>query len=177
MFFQTTDERIGRLEKRMSSFEKDMKKTLLDMNESLKTITEVISRLQEENKGLKDEGRMGREKESVENAKKSVETTAKNIAPNIISMETVKPIREMIEENYEFVQKIARDGLSPSAGDLCALVGKEKEISMKDAASRMKVHELQVEKWAGTLKAEKLITITDKSNRKYLCINKQRIEE
>ena len=169
MIFQTTEDRIKKLEKRIDSLEKGTKKILLEMNESLITVTDVITKLQKENKEMKEEKNLNKKKEILISAKRHIEDEIKDLGPGIGIRETVRPLKDVIMENYEFIQNVAREGLQPSMNGLLRLVEKEGEISPRAAAAKLKVHELQIEKWSSTLKQEKLITIAEKNNRKYLC--------
>lgn len=171
MLFSTTEDRVKKLEKRLDSLEKDMKKVLRDINDSLITITEVISKLQEENSELKEE-KLKKEKEAINAAKIRVESQIRGLGHGIDIKETVRPLKEIITENYEFVQNVAKEGILPGTDKLLRLVEKEREISIQAAAAKLKVHVLQIEKWSDALKAEKLISVAEKNNKKYLLTSK-----
>ncbi len=164
MLFQTTDDRIKNLEKRVGDVEKRINTALSDINDVVVTITEVVTKLQQENSSLKKEKAILESKQ--EKISKQIKETGirKEIKSNV-----VRPVKNMVTENFALIQEVAKEGLmpQPGIGELERLVENEGEIKMWDAALKLKVHELQVEHWANMLKDK--MTITEKKNRKYLC--------
>ncbi|MBI4170104.1 MAG: hypothetical protein HY514_00270 [Candidatus Aenigmarchaeota archaeon] len=169
MLFQTTEDRIKKLEKRVDEIEKQMNRTLTSIHDALGTITSVITKLQEENTTLK------KEKDVIAAKQKQIASQIKDIGiKKDIKLNIVEPVKNIVTENFEFVQEIAKEGFTgkPSMQNLLDLVEKEGEIRMQDAATKMKVHEVQIEHWANTMRNR--ITVTEKKNKKYLCAIKQR---
>jgi len=167
MLFQTTDGRIKNLEKRIGEVEKQINTALTDINDAVVTITEVITKLQQENSSLKKEKGIIESKQ--EKIAKQIKETGirKEIKSGVVS-----PAKNIVTENFALIQEVAKEGFTSQPGirDLADLVEKEGEIKMQDAALMLKVHELQVEHWAGMLKDR--ITIAERKNKKYLCSTK-----
>ena len=166
MLFQTTDDRVKKLEKRMDSLEKQANKSLISINESLLTITEVVAKLQEENGSLK------KEKNTLISRQKDVAKQIKDLSiKKDINDSIIEPVKNAVSENFGLIQEVTREGLTaqPSINDLLKLVEKEGEIKIQDAASKMKLHEVQIEHWSNILKDQKIISIIEKKNKKYLC--------
>jgi hypothetical protein len=169
MFFETTDDRIKKLEKRADELEKQMNRTLSTLNDALLSVTDVVTKLYEENNKLK------KEKKLITSSQKKIEKEIKQtgIRENINGNLTT-PVKNAIKENMELIQEVAKEGWSDnaSAEALRSLVEKEGEVRMRDAAETLKVHEVQIEHWAEMLKDQKIITISEKGNKKYLCAAK-----
>lgn len=172
MLFQTTDDRIRKLEKRADEMEKRMNRTLAGINDAFTTVTDVVAKLQKENEGLR------KEKAELEKSRKQVagQMTETGIKRDI--KEIAKPAKNIVAGNFEFIQDVAREGLTSAHGasaqpaaqagadGLARLVEKEGEIQLREAAARLKVHELQAEHWASAVKDR--VGIAEKKNRKYL---------
>ena len=167
MLFQTADDRIKNLEKRVGEVEKQVNTALSDINDAVVTITEVITKLQQENSSLKKEKGIIESKQ--EKIAKQIKETGirKEIKSNVVS-----PVKNMVTENFALIQEVAKEGLVPQPGidELERLVENEGEIRMRDAALKLKVHELQVEHWANALKDR--INIAERKDKKYLCWTK-----
>ncbi len=170
MLFQTTDDRVKKLEKRVDEMEKNMSKTLMGINDAFTTITDVITKLQQENESLKKEKNiiLSRQKQIAKGIK---ETGIKRDIKSSI----IEPVKSAVAENFEFIREVAREDFAEKPGikKLLDLVENEKETSFRDAAEKMGVHELQIGHWASRLKDQKLITVAEKKNKKYLCSVKQ----
>ncbi len=164
MLFQTTEDKIKKLEKRVDAIEKQINRTLTSVHEAFGTITDVITKLQEENAALK------KGKDVIVAKQKQIASQIKDIGiKRDIKMNIMEPVKNIVAENFEFVQEVAKEGVSekPSMQHLLDLVEKEGEIKVRDAAAKMKVHEVQIEHWANMLKDR--MTVTEKKNKKYLC--------
>jgi len=162
MFFPTTEERIKKMEKRIGEIERQMNRSLESMNEALLTMTDIISKLNDENGKFKKEGQM------LSSSQKKVEKEIRDIGvKKEIKENVVEPVKAAIKENMNFVQEVAYEGL-PTMNSLARLVEAQGEIRLQDAASRLRVHELQAEKWATQLKEQKIVAITDKNKKRYL---------
>lgn len=185
MIFDTKDEKLAKVEKRVCDMERRMEYNLQKMNDTIKTLNEIILRLQKENIQLRSERDF-----LVERHKKLVRRVPVPDLALEVSEKLVRPVAARIKENADFVQLIAREGFvaikekkkrqyqknpvkelkehiidvsshsyGKSIDNLFEIVGKEGKIKADEAARKLNVHEIQIEEWAKILEDHDLVTI------------------
>lgn len=161
MFFQTSDDRLKQVERKVDEMEKQFNRTLTNINESLLTITDVIQKLEAENSKLK------KERESIDKKRLEIEKGIKETGVKKDIKIKTQPVKNIISDNIQFIQEVVKDGRDSSMHDLYELVKKE-PIEIRKAGEKLKVHKMQVDHWAKLLKSEKLLTVEDRRGKKIL---------
>lgn len=188
MLFDSKDEKITRLDKKIYGMERRMEQGLQRMNETITTLKEIIIKLQTENTQLRSERDF-----LVERHKKMLRRVPVPDLAGEISERLVKPAAGRIKENAEFVQLLAKEGFveirekrappkrkpldnpakelkeiiagtpkqshGKTVDRLFEMVSSAGRIRSDEAARRLNVHEVQVEEWARILEDHELITV------------------
>jgi hypothetical protein len=203
MVFETKDEKIDRVEKKVAELERKLDYNIGRMNESITMLNEIILHMEAENKKLRNEKSF-----LIERHKKMLKRVPVPDLSYEINERFVKPAKNTVRENMNVVRLAAREGfveirdpvasqprLKNPARELKEhIISGEKKDSGKsidtlyeliaggsvrsdEAARKMNVHEVQVEEWARILEENDLITIKKGPFGKLELINKESIQE
>lgn len=191
MLFETKNEKIEKLDKKVYDIEKRMEQNFGRMNETIRTLNEIILKLQTENTRLRSEKDF-----LIERHKKMLKRIPVPDLAGEIRERLVKPAAGMIKENSDFIQLLAKEGFVelkepaapkkqihkdpakelkdhiidnpfPSHGKsidkLFELISEAGHIRTDEAARKLKVHELQIEEWGKILEDHDLVTLKKSS--------------
>lgn len=145
MLFETKDERIKGIEKKIFDMEKHVEQNLQRMNETIVTLREIIIQLQRENTRLRGERDF-----LVERHKKMLRRVPVPDLAKEVSEKLVKPAAVKIKENADFVRLLAKEGFveikePPDRTTPQAPRTKEKKQQYKNPAKEIK-QQLDAEK-------------------------------
>lgn len=189
MLFETKNEKMEKLEKKVLDTEKRVEQNLNRMNGTIVTLKEIIIHLQRENTQLRSERDF-----LVERHKKMLRRVPVPDLAKEVNERLVKPAVGKIKENAEFVQLLAKEGFveikdpeeikeekkryknpakeikehimeapKPNYGKtidgLFDIVSKAGKIRSDEAARKLNVHEVQIDEWAKILEEHELITV------------------
>ena len=186
MLFDTKDEKVAKLERRIQDMEKKMDHNIGRMNDTLGALREIIIKLQTENTQLRSERDFLRERH-----KKMLKRVPVPDLAGEIHDKLVKPAAGKIRENADFVQMLVKEGFvelkepikkeikreadpikdlketinnpAPRKGktmdSLLELVSATGRIRADEAARKLGVHEVQIEEWSKILEDHDLVTI------------------
>lgn len=189
VIFDTKDEKMDKLERKIFYMEKRMDENIQKMNQTITTLREIILRLQRDNTQLRSERDF-----LVERHKKMLKRVPVPDLATEIHEKLVKPAVGKIKENADFVQILMKEGfveihpekkraktgkdptiaaknLKDSIMDapktnygrtidaLFELVSKDGKIRVDEAARKLNVHQIQIEEWAKILESHDLVTL------------------
>ena len=180
MIFETTDGKIGKLDKKI----KRMESTIKMLQDSFETITEIIKKMQDQNESLK------KNYQTLDKTKdKMKEINSKQIDARKLLKAPLNPIKEKFKENVDFIREIATEGLeqedsvivnenlyfkSPKMmkeDDIISFL-KNGSISSDELAHKLHVHKAQVEVWASKLQKKNIIDVKNSGNKVFIVLKR-----
>lgn len=187
--FETKDEKLSKMEKRIAEMEKKMDRNFNRINDTISTLNEIIFHLQSENTKLR-----GEKDFLVERHRKLVKRVPVPDLSSEVSNKLVKPASNVIRENANLFRDAALEGFvelrepeqkkivkkdpakelkqhvianTQSSGRtidrLYEIIGETGRVRCDDAARRLNVHEIQIEEWGKILQEHELVRVKKNS--------------